>query len=78
MRTKLCSFCLVFAVGFMALTTLLATAAQESIHRTVRGVVVAINTADDPQMIIVNIVLPNKDELFVGDRVPTGIENHIN
>jgi len=41
MRTQLCSLCLVFAIGFVALTTPLATAATETIQRTVRGTVIA-------------------------------------
>lgn len=40
-RTKLCSLCLVFAIGLMALTTPLATVAAETIQRTVRGTVIA-------------------------------------
>ena len=71
MRTKLCSLCLVFAIGLVALTTPLTTVAAETIQRTVRGTVMASNTAVDPQTIVVNVVLPNKEELIVGARVPT-------
>ena len=71
MRTKLCSLCLVFAIGFVALTTPLATAATEAIQRTVRGTVMASNTAVEPQTIVVKVMLPNKEELIVGARVPT-------
>ena len=71
MRTKLCSLCLVFAIGLMALTTPVATAAAETIQRMVRGIVMASNTAVDPQTIVVKVVLPNKEELIVGARVPT-------
>lgn len=71
MRTKLCSLCLVFAIGLVALTTPLATVAAETIQRMVRGTVMASNTAVDPQTIVVNVVLPNKEELIVGARVPT-------
>jgi len=71
MRTKLCSLCLVFAVGFIVLTALLATAGPESVQRTIRGTVMATNTDVDPQTIVVNVVLPNKEELIVGARVPT-------
>ena len=70
MRTKVGLLCLVFAVGLMGLTTPLGTVTAETLQRTVRGVVTAINTADDPQTIIVNVVLPNKEELIVGARVP--------
>ena len=71
MRTKLCSLCLVFAMGLVTLTTLLATAATETIQRTVRGTVMAANPAFDPQTIVVKVILPNKEELIVGARVPT-------
>ncbi len=71
MRTKLCSLCCVFAVGFIALTTSLTTIAAETIQRTVRGTVMATNTAVDPQTIVVNVVLPNKEALIVGARVLT-------
>lgn len=71
MRMKLSSLCLVFAIGLVALTTPLATAATEIIQRTVRGTVMATNTAVDPQTIVVKVVLPNKEELIVGARVPT-------
>jgi len=71
MRTKLCSLCLGVAIGLAALTTPLATAAAETIQRTVRGTVMASNAAVDPQTIVVKVVLPNKEELIVGARVPT-------
>ena len=71
MRTKLCSFCLVFAIGLVTLTALLATAATETIQRTVRGTVMAANPAIDPQTIVVKVILPNKEELIVGARVTT-------
>ena len=71
MRMKLGLLCLIFAVGLMALTTPLTTAAAETIQRTVRGTVMATNTAVDPQTIVVTVVLPNKEALIVGARVPT-------
>ena len=71
MRTKLYSFCLVFAIGLMMLMPPLATAATETIQRTVRGTVMAANPAVDPQTIVVKVILPNKEELIVGARVPT-------
>lgn len=71
MRTTLCSLYLVFAVGLVTLMTPLATVAAETIQRTVRGTVMAANTAADPQTIVVKVILPNKDELIVGARVPT-------
>jgi hypothetical protein len=71
MRTKLCSLCLVFAIGLMTLTLPFTTVAAETIQRTVRGTVMATNTAVDPQTIVVKVLLPNKEELIVGARVPT-------
>ena len=71
MTTKLCSLCLVFAIGFVALTTPLATAATEATQRTVRGTVMASNPTVEPQTIVVKVMLPNKEELIVGARVPT-------
>lgn len=71
MRTTLSSLCLVFAIGLVPLTTPPATVAAETIQRTVRGTVIAANTAADPQTIVVKVILPNKEELIVGARVPT-------
>jgi hypothetical protein len=71
MRTKFCLLCLVFAVGLMLPTFPLATAATETIERTVRGTVMAANPAVDPPTIVVKVMLPNKEELLVGARVPT-------
>lgn len=71
MRTKLWLLCLVFAIGLVTLTAPLATAATETIQRTVQGTVMAANPAVDPQTIVVKVILPNKEELIVGARVPT-------
>jgi Cu/Ag efflux protein CusF len=71
MRTKLCSFCLVSAIGLVTLTAPLATAAAETIQRSMQGTVMATNTAVDPQTIVVKVTLPNQEELIVGARVPT-------
>jgi len=71
MRTKLYSLGLVVAMGLVTLTPLLATASTEAIKRTVRGTVVATNPAVTPQTIVVKVMLPNREELIVGARVPT-------
>jgi hypothetical protein len=71
MRTKLYSLSLVFAMGLITLMLPLATAATETIQRTVRGTVMATNPSVDPQTIVVKVMLPNKQELIVGARVPT-------
>jgi hypothetical protein len=55
----------------VTLTALIATVAAETIQRTVRGTVMTTNTEVDPQTIVVKVLLPNKEELIVGARVPT-------
>jgi hypothetical protein len=70
MKTKVGALSLVCAIGFMALTAPIGTVAAENIQRTVRGVVTAINTTADPQTIVVKVMLPNKEDLIVGARVP--------
>ncbi len=71
MRTILRLLCLVSAITLVPLMAPLATAATETIQRTVRGTVMAANPAVDPQTIVVKVILPNKEELIVGARVPT-------
>lgn len=43
--------------------------AHEAMQRTVRGTVVATNVGVDPHTIVVNVPLPNREELVVGARV---------
>lgn len=43
----------------------------ETTQRTVRGTVTAINVTVDPPTIVVRVLLPNKEELIVGARVPS-------
>ena len=71
MRSMLYSLCFLFAIGLVALTTPLTTGAAETIQRTVRGTVIATNTAVEPQTVVVKVVLPNREELIVGADVPT-------
>jgi hypothetical protein len=71
MRTTFYALCLVCAIGLMTLMPSLETPATETIQRTVRGTVMAANPAVDPQTIVVKVILPNKEELIVGARVPT-------
>lgn len=70
MRTTLYSLGLVVAMGLVTLTPLFSTASTEAVKRTVRGTVTATNTTADPQTIVVKVMLPNKEELIVGARVP--------
>ncbi len=44
--------------------------ASEALVRTVRGAVIATNLQDDPQTIVVKVIVQNKEELIVGARVP--------
>ncbi|OGW50986.1 MAG: hypothetical protein A2V62_09780 [Nitrospirae bacterium RBG_19FT_COMBO_58_9] len=71
MKTTFCSLSLVFAMGLVTLTPPLATSATETLQRTVRGTVMAANLAADPQTIVLKVVLPKKEEMIVGARVPT-------
>ena len=71
MRTMLWLLGFVFAIGLMPLAPPLETAATEIIQRTVRGTVMAVNTSVDPQTIVVKVILPKKEELIVGARIPT-------
>lgn len=43
--------------------------AGEVIQRTVRGTVVATNVEANPQIIVVRVLLPSKEEMIVGARV---------
>ncbi|MDP1948969.1 MAG: hypothetical protein Q8L77_15865 [Nitrospirota bacterium] len=70
MRTTLYSLGLVVAMGLVTLTPHFSTASTETIQRMVRGTVMATNTTADPQTIVVKVMLPNKEELIVGARVP--------
>lgn len=70
MRMTPGAICLVAAIGLMSLPALPLTATGETVQRTVRGTVVAANTAVDPQTIVVKVLLPNKEEMIVGARVP--------
>ena len=67
MRTILGLLCLVFTIALVPPNT----AAIETIQRTVRGTVIAANPSVEPQTIVVKVILPNKEELIVGARVPT-------
>jgi hypothetical protein len=62
---------MLLAFGLVVLSTPFATVAAETIQRTVRGTVMATNTAVDPKTVVVKVMLPNKEELIVGADVPT-------
>jgi len=70
MRRSACIMMLVLACGWVNTTTPIASHSANKAERTVKGTIVGINTAVDPRTIVVNVVLPNKEELIVGARVP--------
>lgn len=62
---------LIVVSGFLTLTTPMTNATAETVQRMVRGTVTATNSTVDPQTIVIKVMLPNKEELTVGARVPT-------
>ena len=70
MRISAYVFTLVLVCGSVNVTNPVAGHSADAVERTVRGTVVATNIAVDPWTIVVNVVLPNKEKLIVGARVP--------
>ncbi|GKS63676.1 hypothetical protein YTPLAS72_09800 [Nitrospira sp.] len=48
-----------------------ANSSTEELQRTVQGTVLAVNVDTDPQIIVVEVMLPHEVELVVGARVST-------
>lgn len=69
MRTSSCLLAVALACGLAGTGIPVARSAAESIQRTVQGTVVATNVDVDPQIIVVEVELPNQEELVVGARV---------
>jgi len=69
MKTSAYVLALFLICGSVAVTNPVAVHSADVVERTVRGTVSATNTAVDPWMIVVNVVLPNKEEMIVGARV---------
>lgn len=61
----------VFLMFAPVLGTSPARGLTETTPRTVRGAVMATNVTVDPQTIVVKVLLPTKEELIVGARVPS-------
>ncbi|MDC8449407.1 MAG: hypothetical protein LV473_13745 [Nitrospira sp.] len=59
------------ACGWTSIAVPISSRAGETIERTVEGTVVATDVTVDPQTIVVEVTLPNKEALVVGARVPT-------
>ena len=70
MKTSARSVCLVLAAGIIAAAVPFTEVCAETAQRTVRGTVTATNVAVDPQTIVIRVVLPDKEEMIVGARVP--------
>ncbi len=70
MRPQACVLTFVLICGAAYVPIPVIGHAEETIQRTVRGIVVATNVNVDPKTIVVNVPLPNKEELIVGARVP--------
>ena len=71
MRMNACLLAVVLACGLTGTTLSVTSSSAETIQRTVQGAVVAVNVDTDPQIIVVEVVLPNEVELVVGASVST-------
>ncbi|MBK9307023.1 MAG: hypothetical protein IPM58_08035 [Nitrospira sp.] len=69
MNTNACLLAVALACGLAGTSMTVASSLTEEIQRTVQGTVVAVNVDADPQIIVVEVVLPNEVELIVGARV---------
>lgn len=58
----------ILAVSLAAAVPIMSHAG-EVVQRTVRGTVVATNVEANPQIIVVKVLLPSKEEMIVGARV---------
>ncbi|MDH5741715.1 MAG: hypothetical protein OEY77_15450 [Nitrospira sp.] len=71
MRTNAYVLAVTLACGLVGTTISVTSSSAETIQRTVQGTVVATNVDVDPQIIVVEVVLPTEEELVVGARVAT-------
>jgi len=69
MRRQACVLSVILACGIPVTAIPVIVHAEETVQRTVRGIVVATNVDADPQTIVIRVPLPNKEELIVGARV---------
>ncbi|HLZ33264.1 MAG TPA: hypothetical protein VKP13_04550 [Nitrospira sp.] len=70
MKTPARSVWLVLAAGIIAAAVPFTEVCAETTQRTVRGTVTATNVTVNPQTIVIRVVLPNREEMIVGARVP--------
>jgi hypothetical protein len=71
MRRQACVLIFILTCATAVVAIPITGHAEETIQRTVRGTVVATNVGVDPSTIVVKVLLPNKEELIVGARVPS-------
>ncbi len=71
MRINTCLLAVALACGLAGTSISVVSSSTGEIQRTVKGTVVAVNVDADPQIIVVEVVLPNEVELVVGARVST-------
>lgn len=71
MSMKLYMSFVLLACGWASIAIPFTSRAAGTIERTVEGTVVATDVTVDPQTIVVEVTLPNKEALVVGARVPT-------
>lgn len=70
MRRQACVLIFILTCATVMAAIPITGHAEETIQRTVRGTVVATNVGVDPSTIVVKVLLPNKEVLIVGARVP--------
>ncbi len=71
MRTSAYLLTVALACGLAGATISVTDSSAETIQRTFQGTVVATNVDAEPQIIVVEVVLPNQEALIVGARVAT-------
>ncbi len=71
MRMKAYRLFVLLACGWTSLALPVTSGSAETLQRTVRGTVVATDVTVDPQTVVIEVTLPNKEVLVVGARVPT-------
>lgn len=70
MKSQACMLTFLLTCATAVVTMPIISHAEDTIQRTVRGIVVATNIDVDPKTIVVKVLLPKKEELIVGARVP--------
>ncbi|MBX3334415.1 MAG: hypothetical protein KF876_09835 [Nitrospira sp.] len=71
MKTSVWLLAVVLACGLAGTAMSVENSSTEGLQRTVQGTVIAVNVDADPQIIVVEVMLPNDVELIVGARVST-------